>query len=159
MKFNHFKIKDVLGPKDLEQAKKYIGTDGYFANALESLDGLEFCGVLETVSETSFAYYCKDDTNFKYFLPVEKIKAKYVSKPFKRTLCHYSNDDIKSWATRDDVKVGDVGYFFNNLWDFVEDKVQKGKIYGISKMGADCFFTDENTSFTFFLPEDKVYMI
>ena len=41
----------------------------------------------------------------------------------------------------------------------MEDKFVKGKIYGISKMSADCFFTDESTSFAFFLPVDKTYMI
>lgn len=33
---------------------------------------------------------------------------------------------------------------------YYDDKVVKGKIYGISKMDADCFFTDESTSFAFF---------
>ena len=57
------------------------------------------------------------------------------------------------------IKIKDEGYFFNNLWDIMEDKIVKGKIYGISKMDADCFFTDESTSFAFFLPVDKTYMI
>ena len=75
MKFKNFDIADVFGHDDTEQAEKYINTKGYFANSLEGLDDLGFLGTLNFVNKTSpVAYYCKGDTNFKYFLLLEKVK-------------------------------------------------------------------------------------
>lgn len=84
MKFKNFNIEDVFGKDDTEQAKNYINEKGYFANALESLDNLEFCGILNFVGKTSpFVYYCKNDTNFKYFLPLNKVNIKEYTCDFK----------------------------------------------------------------------------
>lgn len=84
MKFKNFDIADVFGHDDTEQAEKYINTKGYFANSLEGLDDLGFLGTLNFVCKTSpVAYYCKGDTNFKYFLPLEKVKSKEYFCDFK----------------------------------------------------------------------------
>lgn len=164
MKFKNFNIKDVLGPDNIKQAKQYILKRVYYAKSLEELDScIENRKPVDTLFAISkcdkhnpFIIGCgyEHSTNYSYFMPLENVKPKHA-----QILCYYDDKDIKSWATRDDVKVGDEGYFFNNLWDIMEDKVVKGKIYGISKMDADCFFTDESTSFAFFLPVDKTYMI
>ena len=164
MKFKNFNIKDVLGPDDIKKAKQYISKRVYYANSLEELDCyIENRKPVDTLFAISkcdkhdpFIIGCgyKHSTNYTYFIPLENVKPMYA-----QILCCPDDKDIKSWATRDDVKVGDEGYFFNNLWDIMEDKVVKAKIYGISKMDADCFFTDESTSFAFFLPVDKTYMI
>lgn len=164
MKFKNFNIKDVLGPDNIKQAKQYILKRVYYANSLEELDSCienrKQIGTLFTISKCDksnpfiIGYCYEHSTNYTYFIPLENVKPEHA-----QILCYYDDKDSKSWATRDDVKVGDEGYFFNNLWDIMEDKVVKGKIHGISKMGADCFFTDESTSFAFFLPVDKTYMI
>lgn len=76
MKFKNFNVADVLNVNDVEIAKSsFINLNGYFANTLESLDNLEFFGTLNSVSKiTPFAYHCQNDTNFKYFLPLGKVK-------------------------------------------------------------------------------------
>ena len=164
MKFKNFNIKDVLGPDNIKQAKQYILKRVYYAKSLEELDScIENRKPVDTLFAISkcdkrdpfiIGHGYEHSTNYTYFIPLENVKPKYA-----QILCCPDDKDIKSWATRDDVKVGDEGYFFNNLWDIMEDKVVKAKIYGISKMDADCFFTDESTSFAFFLPVDKTYMI
>lgn len=85
MKFKSFDIEDVLNVNDAEIAKtSFINLNGYFANTLESLDNLEFFGTLSSVSKTTpFAYYCRGDTNFKYFLPLGKVKRKEYTCDFK----------------------------------------------------------------------------
>lgn len=164
MKFKNFNIKDVLGPDNIKQAKQYILKRVYYAKSLEELDScIENRKPVDTLFAISkcdkhdpfiIGHGYEHSTNYTYFIPLENVKPKYA-----QILCCPDDKDIKSWATRDGVKVGDEGYFFNNLWDIMEDKFVKGKIYGISKMSADCFFTDESTSFAFFLPVDKTYMI
>ena len=164
MKFKNFNIKDVLGPDNIKQAKQYILKRVYYAKSLEELDScIENRKPVDTLFAISkcdkhdpfiIGHGYEHSKNYTYFIPLENVKPKYA-----QMLCCPDDKDIKSWATRDDVKVGDEGYFFNNLWDIMEDKFVKGKIYGISKMSADCFFTDESTSFAFFLPVDKTYMI
>ena len=85
MKFKNFDIADVLDVNDAEMAKaSFINLNGYFANTLESLDNLEFFGTLNSVSKTTpFAYYCRGDANFKYFLPLGKVKSKEYICDFK----------------------------------------------------------------------------
>lgn len=66
--------------------------------------------------------------------------------------------DVKSWANRHDVKVGDKGYFSNRI-DFLEDKNidQLSKLDLIYDNRADCFSAkDFYKTFDFFLPLDAV---
>lgn len=66
--------------------------------------------------------------------------------------------DVKSWANRHDVKVGDKGYFFNkisNLHDLKENEYSK--IESINDNQANCFFsTAFYGGYSFFLPIDAV---
>lgn len=65
--------------------------------------------------------------------------------------------DVKSWANRHEVKVGDEGYFFDAIRDLKEDcyPKHKGKIIQISD---DCGFPflKGNSQYCFFLPLDAV---
>ena len=38
MEFKNFEIRDVLGPETIEQAQKYVGKAGYFADSLVELE-------------------------------------------------------------------------------------------------------------------------
>lgn len=66
--------------------------------------------------------------------------------------------DIKSWSNRQDVKIGDEGYFFNkisNLHDMRDNEYSK--IESINDNQADCFFsTAFYGGYSFFLPLNAV---
>ena len=66
--------------------------------------------------------------------------------------------DIKSWASRKDVKIGAEGYFCNkisNLYDM--GNTEYSKIESISDNQADCFFsTAFYGGYSFFLPLNAV---
>lgn len=66
--------------------------------------------------------------------------------------------DIKSWANRHDVKVGDAGYFADSIL-VLDDRVNMntiGIINAIFDKTACCFSIEGNTGFAFFLPVDAV---
>lgn len=66
--------------------------------------------------------------------------------------------DVKSWATRHDVKKGDEGYFCNRVsdLDYMED-TKLSKIESICDNQANCFSsTAFYGSFSFFLPLSAV---
>lgn len=66
--------------------------------------------------------------------------------------------DIKSWANRHDVKVGDVGYFADSLL-VLDDRVSMGSrgiIGDIRDSQACCFKIKNDNDFCFFLPLDAV---
>ena len=66
--------------------------------------------------------------------------------------------DVKSWANRDDVKVGDNGYFCKKISD-LDDMKDTGysEIERICDNQADCFFsTAFNGCYSFFLPLNAV---
>lgn len=84
MKFKNFNIEDVLGPDDTELAKEYIGKQGYFEDDLIDLNNnivyqpertYELLRVKNSKGDNKYvAHSCA----FKYFLPLEKVKAKPV---------------------------------------------------------------------------------
>ena len=73
--------------------------------------------------------------------------------------------DVKSWATRHDVKIGDEGYFFNDIDKLRNSeneyiKPVKSKLSAIRDNYAMCFQIDNGRDcynvFNFFLPLDAV---
>lgn len=69
--------------------------------------------------------------------------------------------DIKSWANRHDIKIGDEGYFINDLESFKEDRADNSefkidRIKGIRDEFANCFISVKlyclQDCFPFFLP-------
>lgn len=69
--------------------------------------------------------------------------------------------DVKSWANIHKLKVGDKGYFFNNIISFRAlniDHVQCGKIRYIDENWGRCFKPDFDNfnSYYFFLPLEAV---
>ena len=69
--------------------------------------------------------------------------------------------DVKSWANRHDVKIGEKGYFINNLGSFKEDRADNSefkidRIKGIRDDFANCFISVNlfclQDCFPFFLP-------
>lgn len=113
MKFKNFDIADVFGLNDIEQAKRYIGKKGYFADTLEMLDRtLTNCSTCLKEKlccignlEKDFGYYCtktssKTIIGFRYFLPLDKVRKEYI--------CDFnadSLDDVKYRACKNIVEV------------------------------------------------------
>lgn len=66
--------------------------------------------------------------------------------------------DVKSWATRHDVKVGDKGYFCNHISDLCDMRdVESTKIERIYDNQASCFSSTAFLgSYSFFLPLNAV---
>lgn len=65
--------------------------------------------------------------------------------------------DVKTWATRNDVKAGDEGYFadfFSNLKR--DDRIYKGRISSIEDDTGQCFYSDFKYKWFFFLPLSAV---
>lgn len=71
--------------------------------------------------------------------------------------------DIKSWANRNTVKIGDKGYFFDDIHSMKDKKdCTVFTISGILDNKADCFCPKDRigiSSFNFFLPLDAVKKI
>ena len=94
--------------------------------------------------------------NFAFFLPLDAVK--------KEIKMNFNIKDVKSWATRHDVKIGDEGYFFYNidkLRNFENEfKPVKSKLSAIRDNYAPCFQIDNGCDgynvFPFFLPLDAV---
>ena len=95
--------------------------------------------------------------NFAFFLPLDKVK--------KEIKMNFDIKDVKSWATRHDVKIGDEGYFFydiDKLRNFENEYIKpvKSKLSAIRDNSATCFQIDNGCDgynvFPFFLPLDKV---
>lgn len=66
--------------------------------------------------------------------------------------------DVKSWATRHDVKIGDEGYFANDI-HFLDDIVSMNLIGAIEEIDENdvlCFKKNGTNNFGFFLPLDAV---
>lgn len=66
--------------------------------------------------------------------------------------------DVKSWNTRNDVKIGDEGYFCNHISDLYDMRdTEYSKIERIRDNQANCFSsTAFYGDFSFFLPLDAV---
>lgn len=66
--------------------------------------------------------------------------------------------DVKSWATRHDVKIGAEGYFFNKISNLHSiERIGYSKIESINDNQADCFFsTAFYGGYSFFLPLNAV---
>ena len=63
--------------------------------------------------------------------------------------------DVKSWATRHDVKVGDEGYFADKIEELKTENNRTRMIVEILDDHAFCFCTPTNR-YSFFLPLDAV---
>lgn len=66
--------------------------------------------------------------------------------------------DIKSWSNRKDVKIGDKGYFANDI-HFLDDIVSMNLIGAIEEIDENdvlCFKKNSTNNFGFFLPADAV---
>lgn len=66
--------------------------------------------------------------------------------------------DVKTWNNRDNVEVGDKGYFANDI-HFLDDIVSMnliGAIEEIDENGVLCFKKNGANNFGFFLPLDVV---
>lgn len=63
--------------------------------------------------------------------------------------------DVKSWATRHDVKIGDEGYFADEIEEFKTENNRTRMIAEILDDHAFCFCTPTNR-YSFFLPVDAV---
>ncbi len=66
--------------------------------------------------------------------------------------------DVKSWANRKDVKIGDEGYFCNHISDLCDMRdIESTKIERIYDNQASCFFsTAFYGGYSFFLPLNAV---
>lgn len=68
--------------------------------------------------------------------------------------------DVKSWANRNTVKIGDKGYFFDDIHSMKDKKdCTAFTISGILDNRADCFCIKNRigiSSFNFFLPVEEV---
>ena len=72
--------------------------------------------------------------------------------------------DVKSWSNRYDVKIGDEGYFFNDidkLRNFENEYIKpvRGTVEYIRDNYSYCFGIDKRglkENYSFFLPLDKV---
>lgn len=65
--------------------------------------------------------------------------------------------DVKSWATRKDVKVGDEGYFVDFFCNFKrDDRIYKGTISEIEDDVGQCFHSERGYKWFFFLPLSAV---
>ena len=63
--------------------------------------------------------------------------------------------DVKSWANRHDVKVGDEGYFADNIEELKTENNRTRMIAEILDDHAFCFRTPTNR-YSFFLPLEAV---
>lgn len=60
--------------------------------------------------------------------------------------------DMKSWANRHDVKIGDKGYFADTIF-LLNDRVSTGAVRTIKEIDdkkAECFITQNSVDFGFF---------
>lgn len=65
--------------------------------------------------------------------------------------------DVKTWATRNDVKVGDEGYFVDFFSNFKKDnRIYKGTISKIEDDVGQCFHSECGYKWFFFLPLSAV---
>lgn len=65
--------------------------------------------------------------------------------------------DVKTWATRNDVKVGDEGYFVDFFSNFKKDnRIYKGTISEIEDDVGQCFHSECGYKWFFFLPLSAV---
>lgn len=65
--------------------------------------------------------------------------------------------DVKTWATRNDVKVGDEGYFVDFFSNFKRnDRIYKGTISEIEDDVGQCFHSECGYKWFFFLPLSAV---
>lgn len=84
MEFKNLEIRDVLGPETIEQAQKYVGKAGYFADSLVELervidkkDNLLSYGKLRKTTDYHYLLGGSEGLPhivFRYFLPEDRVK-------------------------------------------------------------------------------------
>ena len=73
-------------------------------------------------------------------------------------MIYFDKKDVKTWNNRDNIEVGDKGYFSNNI-QFLNDIVCMnliGVIEEIDENDICCFKKQGASNFGFFLPIDAV---
>ena len=74
---------------------------------------------------------------------------------------NFDKKDVKTWNNRDNVEVGDKGYFANDI-HFLDDIVSMNLIGAIEEIDENdvlCFKKNGTNNFGFFLPLEKVQQI
>ena len=64
--------------------------------------------------------------------------------------------DVKSWATRNEVELGKIGFFADSIEQFYKEECVISKLSLITKIDAFSFGDENNNSYAFFLPLDAV---
>ena len=64
--------------------------------------------------------------------------------------------DVKSWATRNEVELGKIGFFADSIEQLYKEECVISKLSLITKIDAFSFGDENNNSYAFFLPLDAV---
>ena len=64
--------------------------------------------------------------------------------------------DVKSWATRNEVELGKIGFFADSIEQLYKKECVISKLSLITKIDAFSFGDENNNSYAFFLPLDAV---
>ncbi len=64
--------------------------------------------------------------------------------------------DVKSWATRNEIELGKIGFFANSIEQLCKDECAISKLSLITKIDAFSFGDENNNCYAFFLPLDAV---
>ena len=92
--------KKIFDSFEIEEAEKYLGKEGYFANSNEMFSNLDNCifGKLEEIND-DIKPYSDSYLNYRYFLPSEFVKEKSAYRPFK---------DAKEFFIKTNFEAGDL---------------------------------------------------
>ena len=85
-----FDIKDVFSWSNAEEAKQYIGKQGYFANTMTQLrDSINknevyiLCKIFEDVGNCFYTTESSHSIGYDFFLPVDKVKEVEEEKKYR----------------------------------------------------------------------------
>lgn len=76
--------KKIFDSFEIEEAEKYLGKEGYFANSNEMFSNLDNCifGKLEEIND-DIKPYSDSYLNYRYFLPEKFVKEKQAKKKYR----------------------------------------------------------------------------
>ena len=142
MKFKHFNIEDVLSPDDINQAEKYIGQKGYYADSLESFDRYiedkEHIDYLYSVKKSNiFTYfvigYSWGTCGFcNYFLPLEKVKKTEQTEQTMKQKSTENRNTFDLWiANKVKVRVVTTALDYDNTFFSILGVIEKCEKQGI----------------------------
>ncbi len=109
MKFKNFDIEDVLGANDTEQAKQYIGQEGYYADHIEELDNYiknkSHIGTLCLIDNNFDIYrFVFNKGYFAFFLPLDKVKKTELKKKEVKYRPCRTIEEVDELLSEDSVK-------------------------------------------------------